>query len=140
MSQVYHSNAKLNKHSREIIQKSQLSTIELSAQYRVNEKTIRKWKDRDFTEDKSSCPHKIHYALTPLEKRLIELVRSTTWMSLDDVVDTVNQVIPSANRSSVSRTLQSLGISRIPEEKRAEAKKLGLPLEGIKSMSLDTCI
>ncbi|MEA1953164.1 MAG: hypothetical protein U9O24_02090 [Campylobacterota bacterium] len=104
MSQVYHSNAKLNKHSREIIQKSQLSTIELSAQYRVNEKTIRKWKDRDFTEDKSSCPHKIHYALTPLEKRLIELVRSTTWMSLDDVVDTVNQVIPSANRSNVSRT------------------------------------
>jgi len=123
MSQIYHMNAKLNKHSREIIQKSQLSTIELSRQYCVNEKTIRKWRGRDFTEDKSTKPHKIHYALTPLEKRLVELVRSTTWMSLDDVVDTVSGIIPVANRSNVSRTLQSLGISRIPEEKKAEAKK-----------------
>jgi len=36
----------------------------------------------------------------------------------------------------VTRTLQSLGISQVPEEKKAEAKKLGLPLEGIKSMPL----
>ena len=123
MSQVYHSNAKLNKHSRGIIQNSELTNIELAQKFNVNEKTVRRWRSRDFTEDKSSCPNTIHYALNPLEKKLIELVRMATWMSLDDLVDTVSTVIPNANRSNVSRTLQSLGISKIPEEKRAEAKK-----------------
>jgi len=123
MSQVYHSNAKLNKHSREIIQNSELTNIELAQKFNVNEKSIRKWRGRDFTEDKSSRPNTIHYALNSLEKKLIELVRMATWMSLDDLVDTVSTVIPNANRSNVSRILQSLGISKIPEEKRVEAKK-----------------
>ena len=123
MSQVYHSNAKTNQHSRERIQYSSLSNIELSAIHGVNVKTISKWKSRNFTEDKSSRPQTIHYALNPLEKKLIELVRLATWVSLDDLVDIVRSVIPYANRSNVSRTLQSLGISRIPEAKRDKAKK-----------------
>jgi transposase-like protein len=62
-------------------------------------------------------------ALNPLEKKLVELVRLATWVSLDDLIDIVSSVIPHANRSNVSRTLQSLGISRIPEAKRDKAKK-----------------
>jgi len=50
-------------------------------------------------------------------------VRLATWVSLDDLIDIVSSVIPHANRSNVSRTLQSLGISRIPEAKRDKAKK-----------------
>jgi len=56
MYQVYHKNAKLNKHSREIIQSSKLTNNELAKKYDGNEKTIRKWKGRDFSEDKSSRP------------------------------------------------------------------------------------
>ncbi len=123
MSQVYHSNAKLNQHSREIIQNSELTNVELAEQFNTDKKTIAKWKARDFTEDRSSRPKTIQYALNPLEKKLIELVRIATWMSLDDVVDTVSSVISAANRSNVSRTLQALEISRIPKEKKAEAKK-----------------
>ena len=123
MSQVYHQNAKLNKHSREIIQKSKLTNDELCIRFGVNEKTVRKWKSRDFQEDKSSRPETIHYSLNELEKKIIELVRISTWMSLDDLVDVVSAVIPHANRSNVSRTLQSLGISRIPEASREKAKK-----------------
>jgi transposase InsO family protein len=123
MCQVYHQNAKLNKHSRESIQRSRLTNNELAQKHEVNEKTIRKWRRRDFSEDKSSRPEMIHYALNPLEQKLIELVRRTTWMSLDDVVDTVISVIPKANRSNVSRTLQTFGISQIPKEKREKAKK-----------------
>ena len=123
MCQVYHQNAKLNKHLRESIQRSRLTNNELAQKYEVNEKTIRKWRRRDFSEDKSSRPEMIHYALNPLEQKLIELVRRTTWMSLDDVVDTVISVIPKANRSNVSRTLQTFGISQIPKEKREKAKK-----------------
>ena len=40
MSQVYHSNAKTNQHLREIIQKSNLTNVELSNNYNVNVKTI----------------------------------------------------------------------------------------------------
>ncbi|MEA1891165.1 MAG: hypothetical protein U9N33_00470 [Campylobacterota bacterium] len=40
MSQVYHSNAKLNKHSRERVQHSSLNNIELSDMHGVNVKTI----------------------------------------------------------------------------------------------------
>lgn len=95
MSQVYHENAKLNKHSREIIQESALTNVELSTRFGVNEKRVRKWKGRDFQEDKSSRPETIHYALNSLEKKLIELVRRATWICLDDLVDVVSTRIQS---------------------------------------------
>ena len=72
MSQTYHSNARTNQHIREIIQKSNLTNVELANNYNLNIKTISKWKDRDFIEDKSSRPHNIKTTLTSLEKELIK--------------------------------------------------------------------
>ena len=95
MSQVYHSNARTNQHVREIIQKSDLTNVELADKYDVNVKTISKHKNRDYTEGKSSRPNKIHYALTALEKELIRVIR----------------------------TLKSFEISRVPKEQKAKAKK-----------------
>ncbi len=46
MSQGYHTNAKTNSHSRDIIQQSGLSNIELSKRFEANEKTVSKWKSR----------------------------------------------------------------------------------------------
>ena len=100
MSQIYHSNAKTNQHVREIIQKSDLTNVELAKKYNVNIKTISKWKEREFVEDKSSRPNKIHYALSSLDKELIRVVRILTWMELDDLTDTIADVIPNANMSS----------------------------------------
>ena len=59
MSQAYHSNARTNQHIREIIQKSNLTNVELAKNYNLNVKTISKWKHRNFIEDKSSRPHNI---------------------------------------------------------------------------------
>jgi len=42
MSQVYHSNARTNQHVREMIQKSDLTNVELANKYAVNVKTISK--------------------------------------------------------------------------------------------------
>ena len=123
MSQVYHSNARTNQHVREIIQESELTNVELANRYSVNVKTIAKHRNRDFIEDKSSRSNKIHYALTPLEKELIRVVRTLTWMELDDLTDTVVDVIPNANRSNVYRTLKAFDISRVPVEQKAKAKK-----------------
>jgi len=123
MSQVYHSNARTNQHTRGIIQESELTNVELANRYSVNVKTISKHRNRDFTEDKSSRPNKIHYVLTPLEKELIRVVRILTWMELDDLTDTVVDVIPNANRSNVYRVLKAFNISRVPVEQKAKAKK-----------------
>ena len=123
MCQVYHSNARTNQHVREIIQKSDLTSVELANKYKINIKTVFKWKDRDFTEDKTSRPSTIHYALSALEKELIRVVRKLTWMDLDDLVDCVSQNIPKANRSNVYRTLRSFNISQVPQEEKAKAKK-----------------
>jgi transposase InsO family protein len=122
MSQVYHSNAKTNQHSRERIHYSSLSNIELSAIHGVSVKTISKWKNREHTSDKSSRPHTIHYKLTALEKEIISVVRKLTWMPLDDLVDTVASSIPAANRSNVYRTLMANHINTVPQEKKAKAK------------------
>ena len=110
MSQVYHSNARTNQHIREIIQKSNLTNVELARKYNVNVKTIAKHRSRSFSNDKSSRPDKIAYALTSLEKELIRVVRTLTWMELDDLTDTIVDVIPNANRSNVYRTLKTTEI------------------------------
>jgi len=123
MSQVYHSNARTNQHVREIIQKSHLTNTELANKYNINVQTVSKWRNRDFLKDKSSRPDKIHYALTPLEKELIRVVRTLTWMELDDLTDTVIETIPTANRSNVYRTLKAFDINRVPVEQKAKAKK-----------------
>jgi|GEM_PF-2131748 hypothetical protein len=44
MSQGYHTNAKTNSHSREIIQQSTLTNSELSQRFEITEKTVSKWK------------------------------------------------------------------------------------------------
>jgi len=123
MCQVYHSNAKTNRHVREIIQKSALSSVELANKYSINIQTVAKWRNRDFSEDKSSRPDTIHYALSDLDKELIRVVRTLTWMELDDLVETVFDVIPKATRSNVYRTLRAFGINQVPTEQKEQAKK-----------------
>ena len=43
-----------------MIQQSDLTNVELSKKYNVNVKTVAKYKERDFTEDKSSRPNTMH--------------------------------------------------------------------------------
>lgn len=123
MSQGYHTNAKTNMHSREIIQQSSLSNIELSERFEINEKTVSKWKNRGHLVDKSSRPHTIKRSLSDLEREVIRVVRTLTWIELDDLVESVLPSIPKANRSNVYRTLRAFDINRVPEEKKEQAKK-----------------
>jgi DNA-binding transcriptional regulator YiaG len=51
MSQVYHPNARTNQHLREMIQKSNLTNVELAAKYNINIQTVSKWRSRDFMEE-----------------------------------------------------------------------------------------
>lgn len=123
MSQGYHTNAKTNMHSREIIQQSDLTNIELAERFEINEKTVSKWKNREGLIDKSSRPHTIKRSLSELEREVIRVVRTLTWLELDDLVDSILPSIPKANRSNVYRTLRDFGVNRVPEEKKKQAKK-----------------
>jgi transposase-like protein len=123
MCQIYHSNARTNQHIREIIQKSDLANVELANMYSINIQTVSKWRNRDYQEDKSSRPNTIHYALSALDKELIRLVRTLTWMDLDNLVDCVSQNIPKANRSNVYRTIRAFGINQVPQKQKEQAKK-----------------
>ena len=123
MSQSYHTNAKTNSHSREIIQQSSLTNIELSKRFKINEKTVSKWRKRADVIDKSSRPYLIQRSLTEVEREIIRVVRTLTWMDLDDLVESVFPTIPKANRSNVYRTLKHYDINRVPEEKKEQAKK-----------------
>lgn len=123
MPQGYHTNAKTNSHSREIIQQSTLTNVELSKRFEINEKTVSKWRNRTCSVDKSSRPHTIQRALTDLEREIIRVVRTLTWMELDDLVDCVSPSIPKANRSNVYRALVDFGVNRVPEEKREKAQQ-----------------
>ena len=58
-----------------------------------------------------------------MEKEIIRVVRTLTWMELDDLTDTVVDIIPNANRSNVYRTLKSFNINKVPQEQKAKAKK-----------------
>ncbi len=123
MKQHYHSNAKTNLHMRLSIQQSPLSNQELAIKHDISIATVIKWRQRDFTHDLSSRPNKIHYALDDITKELIRVVRVLTWMPLDDLVDTIQSVIPKATRSTIWRTLKSFGINTVPIEKKEAAKK-----------------
>jgi len=123
MSQSYHTNAKTNMHSREIIQQSTLTNSELAERFRINEKTVSKWKNRAYLVDKSSRPRTIQRSLTDLEREVIRVVRTLTWLELDDLVESVLPSMPKANRSNVYRTLRDFGVNRVPEEKKEQAKK-----------------
>jgi transposase-like protein len=118
----YHINATTNKVQRQEIQKSNYSITQLSNKYEVTKKTIRKWKNRNSQKDRSSRPHTIHYALNKGEQEIVVILRKLTWAPAYSIVDAVENIIPKANRSNVSRTLQRHSVSKRPQEKRSYRK------------------
>lgn len=122
--QSYHQNAKTNIHIRQNIQNNkELSNFELSEKYGLSDQTVSKWKNRDFDQDRSSAPGKVHYALSEAEMAFATAVRSSTWLSLDEIWEMLLENNPQVSRSSVHRLFKRKGINRVPLEKREKAKK-----------------
>jgi len=122
--QSYHQNAKTNIHIRRQIQNNrELSIDELAQKHGVSGQTVSKWKNRDFEQDGPSAPKTVHYALSETERILAAGIRSSTWLSLDEIWEMLLDKNPSVSRSSVHRVFQREGINKVPKEKREKAKK-----------------
>jgi transposase InsO family protein len=123
MQQIYHSNATTNINIRTQIQNNSVTNSELAIRFNVSQKTISKWKNRDFVQDVSCKPHNIKYALTNIEKAVIISLRRSTWLPIDEVWESLLEGNNAISRSSVYRCLVKENINKVPQEKRDIAKK-----------------
>jgi hypothetical protein len=123
MQQVYHSNATTNINIRTQIQNNLAIGSSLATQFGVSEQTISKWRNRDFVQDASCVPLNIEYALTDLEKAIAISLRKSSWMSIDEVWETLFTENPNVSRSSIYRTLVKENINTVPQEEKEKAKK-----------------
>jgi transposase InsO family protein len=123
MQQVYHSNAKTNVNIRFQLQNNSENNCELAAKFAVSKQTVSKWKNRDFLQDASCKPLNIEYALTDLEKALAISLRTSSWVSIDEVWENLLELNPKISRSSVYRCFVKEKINQVPQEKKDKAKK-----------------
>ena len=49
------------------------------------------------------------------------MVRTLTWLALDDLTDSINACMPNANRSNIYRTLVHFDINKVPQERKQQA-------------------
>ena len=123
MQQVYHSNTKTNLNIRFELQNNSGSNSELASRFKISEQTVSKWKNRDFLQDSSCKLLNIQYALTDLEKALAISLRTSSWVSIDEVWKNLLEINPKISRSSFYRCFVKEEINKIPQEKKDKAKK-----------------
>ena len=109
----YHSNATTNLKQRQAIRQSQNPIRALAIQYHVSGATISKWRNRACPEDRSCAPRTRLSALTTEEEGMILRLRAHR-LSLDELMDTLEWILPAAKRATVHRVLVRSGVNRLP--------------------------
>jgi hypothetical protein len=116
MGQILHGSARTTAAVRRAIQHSQESLKALSERHGINEKTVSKWKKRNFVHDERMGPKQPRSTvLTPEEEAAVVAFRRYTLLPLDDCLYALQPTIPHLTRSNLHRCLQRHGISRLPE-------------------------
>ena len=119
-----HGSARTTPRIRAELQASQESNRKLAARYRLNVKTVAKWRSRSTTKDSQMGPAQPRSAkLTPAEEAMVVEFRQRTMLPLDDMLGHLHQCLPQLSRSALHRCLVRHGISQIP--KSADAPKRG---------------
>lgn len=98
-----------------------LSDAELAQRYGVTAPTVRKWRERDSTADRSHRPHTLKCTLTSAQEAVAMAIRETLWLPLDDLLVVVREFLhPAASRSGLARCLKRHGLNQRPlEDKEA---------------------
>lgn len=112
---TYHSNASTTLRVRKQIQKNPKGRTQrqLAERYEISLATVNKWSRRDNTADASCRPLHSQTAFTHEQEQLILHLRAQAQLSLDDLWDQVESVLPNATRSSIYRLLKRHGLQRL---------------------------
>lgn len=119
-----HKNAKTTPAIRKEIQESTLKVSALAKRFSLCDKTVRKWKNRTTTEDRSSRPHKLQTKLTTLQECMICFERKQFKKSMYDITDTLVTAIPNLNDMSVYRCLVRNDLDSFPADFIKEERKI----------------
>lgn len=111
-----HANATTTPKTRAYIQKSTASTAELADALNVSETTIRRWRKRTSTEDRSHRPHRLQTQFDAIEEEIAVELRTRLGLSLDDMLEVMRRCLrPDISRSALHRCLQRHGVSAKPK-------------------------
>jgi transposase InsO family protein len=119
-----HANATTTPKTRAYIQSSPAPVAVLAAELGVSETTIRRWRGRTGTADRSHTPHRLAVSLSPLEERLVSELRVSLGLALDDIVEVMHRCHnPGLSRSAIHRSLKRAGLSRRPRAEKAAVQR-----------------
>ena len=111
-----HKQARTTPQLREEIRNSTLSERALAEKYNISRATVRKWKYRETSEDRSHRPHRLHTALSPAQEAIVVELRRTLLLPTDDLLVVVREFIkPDMVRSALQRLLVRHGVSQLKE-------------------------
>ena len=132
MGQVLHGSAATTEAVRRAIQNSQESLRTLANRYGINQKTVRKWRNRSSVTDLPTGPKKPQSTVLSVEEEAVVVAFCRhTLLPLDDCLYALQATIPHLTRSSLHRCLQRHGISRLPDvegDKPAKKKFKAYPI------------
>lgn len=117
---TYHSKARTDIHARQQIQDNPdgLTQRGLAQRYRISVATVNKWRRRHSLSDASCRPVRLHTAFTKEQEQLLLSLRTQGQLSLDDLLDQVEPIMPHATRSSLYRLLKRHGLQQLPRAKK----------------------
>ena len=94
-----------------------LSHAALARRYGVTPPTVRKWRERDSTADRSHRPDTLHCTLTPAQEAVAMTIRQMLWLPLDDLLVVVREFLNAkTSRSGLARCMKRHGLNRRPVE------------------------
>ena len=70
-----------------------LSHNALAKRYGISAPTVRKWRERDSTVDRSHRPHTFHCTMTRAQEAVAMELRRTLWLPLDDLLVVVREFL-----------------------------------------------
>jgi transposase InsO family protein len=119
-----HANAATTPKMRAYIQASSQSVAELASELGLSETTIRRWRGRRDSLDRSSRPHTLSTDFCVEEEEIAVELRTRLGLSLDDVLEVMRRCLrPEISRSALHRCLKRRGVSARPSNPKEAAQR-----------------
>lgn len=113
MANKLHGRATTTSAIRKIIQESKDTIAVLAKRYKINPKTVIKWKHSQCVQDKECGPPSESRSLTKDQEAIAVAVRKHTKLSIEDCFYVLKEIIPHLSSSSLYRCYKRHNINRI---------------------------